>query len=189
MPSEMPSRPFFTSLTTVTRKELTSVSSTSYGYIFNVRTKAEVGAVLIKGMDFYTDKFGSINYELWTRPGTFVGFRGKYNGWKLIATGSIKGRGAGELTSIPEEDFTEVSINGGGSNQGTRAFYLTLNSKDLVYQSAGGSFVSKADVNVHDETDEIEIYDGEAILAYPFPPQVCRSCVPRNVRLRSALKY
>jgi len=173
MPSEMPSRPFLTSLTTATRRELTKATSTSYGYVFNVRTKAEVGAVLVKGMDFYTDKFGSVNYELWTRPGTFIGYRGRYAGWELIATGSIKGKGAGELTSIPEEDFTEVSINGGGSNQGTRAFYITLNSKDLVYQAPdqGGSLASKADVNVHDETDEIEIYDGEAILAYPFPPQ------------------
>mmetsp|Transcript_14335 Transcript_14335/g.31447 ORF Transcript_14335/g.31447 Transcript_14335/m.31447 type:complete len:963 (-) Transcript_14335:75-2963(-) len=173
MPSEMPSRPFLTSLTTATRRELTKATSTSYGYVFNVRTKAEVGAVLVKGMDFYTDKFGSVNYELWTRPGTFIGYRGRYAGWELIATGSIKGKGAGELTSIPEEDFTEVSINGGGSDQGTRAFYITLNSKDLVYEvaSQGGSFASKADVNVHDETDELEIYDGEAILAYPFPPQ------------------
>ena len=107
--------------------------------------------------------------------GTFVGHRGKYESWDLVSAGTITSYSYGNLISIPEEEFatnTTISIPGGGGEEGTRAFYLTLNTKDLVYQpfrATGNQLVTKADSEVHSSSPELEIYNGEAVLGYPFP--------------------
>ena len=175
MPSESPSRSHLQSITTHTTKELQSLSDTSYGYIFNVRTTESGPAIILTGMDFYSYYSGIVNYELWSKIGTFVGHRGKYESWDLVSTGSLTSYSYGNLISIPEEEFatnTTISIPGGGGEEGTRAFYLTLNTKDLVYQpfrNEGNQLVTKADSKVHSSSPELEIYSGEAVLGYPFP--------------------
>ena len=69
----------------------------------------------------------------------------------------------GSLTSIPPELITPVPIDGMG---GVRAFYLTLDTKDMIYRVGGGSVVDEV---VQQSSEELEIYEGESVQAFPFP--------------------
>jgi len=173
-PSSAPTRSIDQVLDTGSRADLQlgGQTTSSYGYIFNIRTKPDSGVVIITGFDFYTQSTSSVNFELWTRLGTFEGHKGTFEGWDLIASGTVMGRGIGRYTSIPEETFTPVSIPGGAGEDGTRAFYLTLESIDLVYKLVtvnDGSDASMSDERLQAETEDISIYQGEGVLFYPFP--------------------
>jgi len=173
VPSSAPSRSIDQVITTGSREDLQlgGQTTSSYGYIFNIRTQPDAGVAIISGFDFYTESTSDVYFELWTRLGTFKGHKGTYDGWDLIATGTVQGSGIGRYTSIPPELYTPVAIPGGGGEEGTRAFYLTLQSIDLVYKLGtildGDSGYS--DERPHAETEDIAIYQGEGILWYPFP--------------------
>jgi hypothetical protein len=164
MPSSSPSRMHVQEVVTATSNELKSSTDTSYGVLFNVRTAFDGPVVLVNGLDFYSESTENVGYELWSRLGSFKDFKGAYDGWDLIAAGVVKGAGYAKLTSIPSTTFTEVSILGRG---GTRAFYLTLNSMDLNYGESEESGIS--DTKVVASSPDLSIYEGEAVLAYPFP--------------------
>ena len=165
IPSSPPSRLHIQEVTTATSNELKSLSDGSYGVVFNMRTTRDGPVVLITGIDFYTESADFVGYELWSRLGSFKKFKGIYEGWDLIASGVVKGAGYGKLTSIPINTITEVSIPGGG---GGRAFYLTLNTMDLIF-GPGGMESAESDTRIHASSPELEIYEGEAVLSYPFP--------------------
>ena len=59
-----------------------------------------------------------------------------------------------------------MSIPGGGGDKGTRAFYITTDTRDLVYKIGEGT---SSDELVQQESEDIEIYEGEGVLFYPFP--------------------
>jgi len=168
VPSQAPSLSHNQVITTGSKNdlELGGTTTSSYGYIFNIRTREDAGVVLIKGFDFYTESTDTVNFELWTRLGSYKGYKGTYDGWDLIASGSVTGRGIGRYTSIPEDTLTPVSIPGGGGEGGTRAFYLTLDTTELVYKIGEGV---SSDVLVQNESQDIEVYEGEGVLFYPFP--------------------
>jgi len=167
-PSSAPSLDHFQEIVTGSQEdlELGGTTTSSYGYIFNVRTKENSGVVMIDGFDFYTESTEDVNFELWTRLGSYSDYKGTYDGWDLIASGTTQGRGLGRYTSIPEETFTPVSIPGGGGETGTRAFYITTDTRDLVYKIGEGT---SSDELVQQESEDIEIYQGEGVLFYPFP--------------------
>ena len=127
-------------------------------YLFNVRTKTNAPVVVITGIEFYTYSTEEVNFELWSRIGNFQNFKGSVDGWDLISKGTVKGKGVGRYTSIPSTMFTPIDIPGGGDKSGTRAFYLTLDSVDLVYKTAQGS---ASDSMVQADTEEIELWEGE----------------------------
>ena len=166
--SAAPSRGHFQEIVTGSQEdlELGGTTTSSYGYIFNVRTKESSGVVMIDGFDFYTESTEDVNFELWTRLGSYSDYKGTYDGWDLIASGTTQGRGLGRYTSIPQETFTPVSIPGGGGDKGTRAFYITTDTRDLVYKIGEGA---SSDKLVQQESEDIEIYEGEGVLFYPFP--------------------
>ena len=172
MPSIAPSRDHDQVITTGsgTDLQLGDTTTFSYGYIFNIRTKEDGGVIVINGFDFYTDSTELVNYELWTRMGSFKDHKGTYEGWDLIAGGSIKGKGIGRYTSIPDDMFTPASIPGGGGVGGTRAFYLTLDTKALVYKIGEGV---TSDAFVQYENEDVEVWEGESVLSYPFPSVSC----------------
>lgn len=126
--------------------------------MFNIRTKPGSSAVIITGMEFFTKATNKMKFELWSRPGSFKDFKGSLDGWEEIGKGGITGNGPGIYTSIPSDSFIPVDIPGGGGKAGTRAFYLTLKSKDLVYSVGEGT---ESDVNIQSETPEIELWEGE----------------------------
>jgi len=146
--------------------------TSSYGYLWNMRTKPDSGVIVITGMDFYTESTNNVTFELWTRMGTFKGFKGSYEGWDLIANGTTMGRGVEQHTAIPEEMYTPVSIPGGGEdNGGIRSFYLTLDKRELVYKrgSVQDGESADSDAFMHHGSSDLEIWEGEGILSYPFP--------------------
>ena len=172
-PSSAPSRALDQVIMTGSREDLQigGETTSSYGYLFNIRTKPDAGVAIITGFDFYTLSTEEVTFELWSRLGSFQDFKGTYDGWDLIAEGTVKGRGVGRYTSIPPETYTPVSIVGGGGEEGTRAFYITLNSIDLVYKlgKKEDGLIVASDARSHAETDDIEIWEGEGVLFYPFP--------------------
>jgi hypothetical protein len=85
------------------------------------------------------------------------------DGWDLLAKGKVTGRGIGRYTSIPEEMFTPVDIPGRGGEGGTRAFYLTMDSNNLVYKTGEGT---ASDSAVQMETEDIQIWEGEVSCGY-----------------------
>ena len=179
-PSDPPTLGFQQSLVT-TPLNFDGLTAKSFGYVFNVRTTATTeGPVLINGLDFYTITPGVINYELWSKLGSFIGSKGNYDEWEMISSGSITGSsGPGGITPIPQEEFTPVEIPGGGEdNGGLRAFYLTLNTNDLIHRKIDTAneeeprYTEEADKRLHDENSELEIWEGEAVLNYPFPDPV-----------------
>ncbi|KAL7551102.1 hypothetical protein ACHAWF_014297 [Thalassiosira exigua] len=166
MPSEAPSRSHLQSIITHTSREIQQLTTTSFGYLFNVRTTLDGPAIILTGLDFYSDQSGPVNYELWSREDTFDGSRGMYEGWDLLASGTVDSV-PGEYTSVPDDAFVPVNMPGGGGPDGTRAFYITLNTKDMIYAEDGQG--SATDMSVQSSTAELEIYEGEAVLSYPFP--------------------
>lgn len=114
--------------------------------------------VLLNGLDFYTESTDNVEFELWSRLGSFKEAKGTYEGWDLIAAGTVEGRGFGRYTAIPEDLFTQVWIPGGGGEKGTRAFYLTLTTINLVYKKGSGT---DSDEMVHAKNDDLEVYEGE----------------------------
>ena len=123
-----------------------------------MRTKPDAGVTLITGIDFYTHATEEVALSLYSRLGSFQDFKDSTDGWDLIAEGTVKGRGVGRYTNIPEEMFTPVDIPGGGGEGGTRAFYLSMSSINLVYKTALGD---ASDSEIVAETPDIEIWDGE----------------------------
>jgi hypothetical protein len=127
-------------------------------FIFNIRSKSDAGVSLIKGLDFYTYSTDEVIISLYSRIGNFQNFKGSTEGWDVIAQGAVLGRGVGRYTSIPKEMFTPVDIPGGGGEGGTRAFYLTMSSIDLVYKTGMGE---SSDSSIVADTPDLEIWDGE----------------------------
>lgn len=81
-----------------------------------------------------------------------------------MGRGTVKGRGLGSYTSIPRGLITPIPVDGLGS---TRSFYLSLNTKDMIYRSAASG--SSADEAVQQSTSELELYEGESVHEFPFP--------------------
>jgi len=145
--------------------QLGGKTTSSYGYVFNMRTKPDANVVMLTGMDFYTEATSDINFELWTYNGNYQDKKGSVDGsWDKVAGGVTRGRGIGRYTAIPEEMFKPVPIDGGGA---TRAFYLSLDTINLVYKLGHDSGAGvTADNFVHHESPDIEIWEGEGVLQF-----------------------
>lgn len=133
--------PYLVSLQTSTRKEMNgktgNATSTSYGYIFNMRTTSESPAIIVVGLDFLTASTETVKFELFSSMGSYVQSKGKFGNWNMVGKGAITGQGMGRLTSITPDLIDPLPIDGQGA---TRAFYLTLNTEDLMFRiTASGS--------------------------------------------------
>ena len=164
----MPSRTLENVIMTGSREDLQlgGQTTSSYGYVFNMRTKPDANVLLLTGMDFYTEATSDINFELWTYAGNYQDKKGAVDGsWTKIAGGVTRGRGIGRYTAIPEDMFKPISIDGGGA---TRAFYLTLDTINLVYKLGKDAAIrgSPPDKYVHHESPDLEIWEGEGVLQY-----------------------
>jgi len=169
MPSSEPTRIVYNTIMTGSHEDLLlgGTTTSSYGFLFNMRSKPEASVSLITGLDFYTHSTELVTVSLWSRQGKFQDFKTSLDGWDLIAQGDVQGRGVGRYTTIPEEMFTPVEIRGGGGDYGTRAFYITLSTIDLVYQISEGT---AADMAVQVDTPDLEVWEGEGVLAQDLPP-------------------
>jgi hypothetical protein len=170
-PSSTPTRDHIQEISTASTNELKGESDTAHGFLVNMRTTVDSHAILINGFAFYTESTEPVGFEIWSRAGSFEGFEGRYDGWDLVATGTVNGAGFGQFTTVPSDMFTPVSLPGGGGEKGTLAFYLTLNSKNLVIKKMGDfkGNTGATDNRVMASSPDLEIYNGKAVLSYPFP--------------------
>lgn len=159
--------PYLVSLQTSTRKEMNgktgNATSTSFGYVFNMRTTSESQAIIVVGLDFLTASTETLKFELYFSMNSYVQSKGKFGNWNLVGKGAITGKGMGRLTSITPDLIDPIPIDGQGS---TRAFYLTLNTEDLVFRMTASG--SAPDEVVQVASDEVEIYEGESVQTFPF---------------------
>ncbi len=171
MPSSLPSRDLDQMIMTGSAEDLQlgGKTTSSYGYIFNLRTPEDGPTIVIKGLDFYTERVDDVNYEVWSKIGPFQGYKGSFDEWDLVAKGTLKGKGIGRYTPIPQEEFLPLTIPGGGGDQGTRAIYITLDEKSLIYKIGEGVY---ADEVVQVSTPDVDVWEGESVLSFPFPDPI-----------------
>lgn len=162
--------PYLVSLNTAARNEINgnaaSTTLSSYGFIFNMRTTADSSALHIVGFDFLTASTENLDFELYSAPGSFMTIKGKYGRWIMIGKGTVKGQGIGTLTSITSHLINPIPMDGRSS---TRAFYVTLQTKDMLFRAIGSG--SEADKMVQLASDQVELYEGESVHGFPFPDQ------------------
>jgi hypothetical protein len=48
----------------------------------------------IVGFDFLTASTNNLNFELYSKAGTFAGYKGYYGRWVMIGRGTVKGETA-----------------------------------------------------------------------------------------------
>lgn len=177
MPSDAPTRPGDVAIETY----IDAQPSGSYGIFFSVRTNANISSILLTGMSFVTPHDGMLEYEVYTRLGTFADYVGIMNAWDLIARGQTIGRGPVDFTpvlnEVPEDDdlgflgFIPVHVPGDG---GMRSFYVTMTktftmegkvavplyfSSSLVMENEGVATYATVTSN-----EELEILEGDGVL-------------------------
>jgi len=109
--------------------------------------------IQISSLKFHAYTSGTA--EVWTRPGTHVGFYSSDSGWTKVAEHSFT-TNAFQLVEIPESSFTEVVSIAANARQ---AFYVTLQGDQ--YQLYNRGQVSTNAVNTEDEN--VKIYEGPPI--------------------------
>lgn len=118
------------------------------GNMFDVSAKATITITSFEG-NFSTA--GTTDYEIWTRPGTYVGFEGSSTGWTQIAAGTFTTNASGVFTAIPLA--VNITIAGGQR----RAFYLTNHTVNNRYHNgtAVGALLAS--------TPELDLFEGAGV--------------------------
>jgi hypothetical protein len=113
---------------------------------------------------------GVNNVEIWTRPGSYVGFTGSSSGWTQVGTASVTSLGTGVGTPIPIP--VNVTIPAGA----TQAFYL--------HSSAGVDYTNGSSLGaVYVQDTFLQILEGHGgtYFALTFQPRVWNGTVHYEV--------
>eukprot|EP00559_Dactyliosolen_fragilissimus_P004589 CAMPEP_0184859064 /NCGR_PEP_ID=MMETSP0580-20130426/4093_1 /TAXON_ID=1118495 /ORGANISM="Dactyliosolen fragilissimus" /LENGTH=1298 /DNA_ID=CAMNT_0027355503 /DNA_START=285 /DNA_END=4181 /DNA_ORIENTATION=- len=113
-----------------------------YGVLFSVKARRDIK---IKNINFLTLSSKTCDVEVWTRPGPFSMFTKTMNGWSLVSSAEVKGRGKKELTKIKNNDFAPVEIR----HNEIQSFFVALNFPLLLYtngQNVGDVYVQNSDL-------------------------------------------
>ena len=183
-PSLSPSSPPSRSRNQILETSIDSAPTGSYGIIFSVRTLPNVATVLVTGMSFITLHTGTLEYEVYTKLGSYDGYHGKKQYFDLIASGETIGMGSNDFTHVLDDDkvimdgnvaknyigFQPVHIPGDG---GLRSFYITITKKfDANGQPIPILFsypkrYENEGKNIYDvvaRNEELEILEGDGVL-------------------------
>ena len=109
--------------------------------------------IVLLEMSIHTSSVSSVDVEVWTRPGSYVGHEKNRSAWHRIAKTSVLGRGEGQLTPLPKDAFDPIRIQAGE----TQGMYVTLLTAEIRY-SKGSVYVSN---------DDLSITQGVGV-SYPF---------------------
>ena len=140
--------------------ETTFVSETKgFGSMFNVRSKEAPLKILTLAFSALELTGVPVDVMVYTRLGGYIGHEDAPWAWTLISEATLMTAPIGQGTLIPQASFKSVEMN---SNE-TRAFYITLKTRDLRYSIAKGTV---GQVAVQD--DHLQIHIGSAMLEYPF---------------------
>jgi hypothetical protein len=118
------------------------------GNMFDVAAKETITITSFEG-NF--SAAGTTDYEIWTRPGTYVGFEGSSTGWTKIGTGTFTTNAAGVFTAIP------IAVNITIPSGQRRAFYLTNHTANNRYHNGTSVGTLLA------STPELELYEGAGV--------------------------
>ncbi len=132
----------------------------SCGNFFDVLNTSAY-TVTILSLDIHTRHKGkNLEIEVYTKPGSHLGFEQKPKTWTKVASTIIRGLGYLNLTPIPKEDFQNVNIKSGES----QTFYVTFKNPDIRY--------TKRNLEDFGETSvlngDLEIFIGSGVGSYPF---------------------
>jgi len=148
------------------------------------------GTILINAMSFVTLHEGNLEYMVYSRLGPYERFLGRDNSWDLIASGQTIGKGAKEYTRMLEGDtvidydsntrmeyvgFKPVHVPG---DRGMRSFYVTLTKRFTQESGDPVPILFSYPIQMDSEgerkyevvasTNELEVYEGDAVLDYPW---------------------
>ena len=185
MPSSSPTRDY----KQIFNMDIDPTPTGSYGIVFDVRTPKDGNTILLTSMSFVTSTNSTLEYEIYTKLGKWQNTLGDTAGYELIASGLIVGQGSEAYTRVHDDDTIVTDVNGTDSyyigfipihvpgDRGRRSFYITTTKKII---SADGTPIpilfsnaitndTSYDYQLIDKTAELEIYEGDGILDYPWP--------------------
>ena len=119
----------------------------SFGISFKVLSKKKV---YLYGLDIHTslnETSGSCNFQIYTIHGDDP-FFSSLDKWSLVAKGTLVGRGVGNPTPIPHQEFNPVVIQ----PYKAQSFYITLEKSRLLFK------------DVMNSLDDIHLNDGFYIM-------------------------
>ena len=190
MPSTSPTRDF----DQLFEAKLDSTPTGSNGIVFSVKTPKGAPSVLLEGMKFVTNFEGVLEYEVYSKLGSWKNFVGRSNEFDLIASGQVTGKGpktwvdiiqgdhvgtivkGNETTSVNYVGFKKVYVLGDG---GERSFYFTTTKRFLKEDRTAIPILFSSPINSLSESlrqyamvttnSELELYEGDGVLDYPWP--------------------
>jgi len=144
-------------------------------------------------MSFVTSHEGWLEYMIYSRLGPFDKFVGRTSNWDLVASGQTLGRGSKKYTRVLEEDISIEDESGTTLNyvgfkplhvpgdRSQRSFYISMTKR---FRKNGGTPItvsfsypmvdeneSEREYEVVASTPELEVFEGDGVLDYPWPPQ------------------
>jgi hypothetical protein len=185
MPSSSPTRDY----TQIFNMDIDPTPTGSYGLVFDVRTPKYGNTILLTSISFVTSTNSTLEYEVYSKLGKWQNTLGDTSSYELIASGQIVGMGPKAYTRVHDDDTIITDVNGTDTyyvgftpvhipgNRGRRSFYITTTKK---YMSSDGSPIpilfsnaltndTSYDYQLIDNSTEMEIYEGDGILEYPWP--------------------
>ena len=133
----------------------------SYGNMFDIYTYESME---LYGIDIYTDRNSTVDYEIYTKANTFKEDSGKENitSWTLLIEGSAIGQGRRSPT--PVRGFQPLII----PFHTTMAFYVTLTTPDIRYRDIRMEMPNAQVGDVFTKNDDLEIRVGISVGEYPM---------------------
>jgi len=190
-PSSAPSDPPTRSNTQELMTRVDPQPTGSYGIAFHVRTPPGGFTIMIDGMSFLVDTDEMVEYEVYSKLGTYLNVLGRTESFELVASGQIKGKGPKKMIEILEDDTTfltegnetiyykglkPIPVPG---DRGQRSFYITLTNR---YTKKDGSTIpllfsspkeedseGQAKFELIKENTELQLFEGTGVLDYPWP--------------------
>ena len=190
MPSSSPTRDF----DQVFETRIDPTPTGSNGIVFSVRTPKGAPSVVITGMKFITNFEGVLEYEVYSKLGSWKNFVGRTNEFDLVASGQVTGKGPKTWVDIIQGDHTGTITEGNATTTvryvgwknvhvlgdgGERSFYFTTTKTFLKEDRTAIPILFSSPIDDDAETlrqygmvstnNELELYEGDGILDYPWP--------------------
>ncbi len=190
MPSLSPTRDF----DQVFETKIDPTPTGSSGIVFSLKTTKGGPSVRLVGMKFITPFEGVLEYEVYSKLGSWRNFVGRTHEFELVASGQVTGKGPKTWVDIIQDDHVGTVVNGNETTSvnyvgwnnihilgdgGERSFYVTTTKRFLkedqtsipiLFSSAMNSLSeSLRQYGMVESNAELELYEGDGILDYPWP--------------------
>jgi hypothetical protein len=184
-PSSSPTRDYMQSFD----MDIDSNPTGSYGVVFEVGTPRHGNTILVTSLSFVTLHTGKLEYEIYTKLGSFENYLGDYSSYDMIASGQVYGTGSGKYTRVLDNDTIVEDVNGTLSylgfrpvyvpgDGGRRSFYVTTTKRFVADDGSAIPVLFSLPIDDNegsyeyalvDGNAELEVYEGDGILEYPWP--------------------